>query len=267
MLKERVREYWERESCGEVYAEGRSLREQLAAQARARYELEPYLPGFARFDDASGRSVLEIGVGMGADHLEFARARPARLVGIDLTERALSYTTNRLQNEGFSPRLVQADAEWLPFADGAFDVVFSWGVLHHTPDIRSAIGEIHRVLAPGGRARIMLYHRQSLTVDMLWLRYALAAGRPWCSRNSLVAEHLESPGTQAFTRREAETLFRRFTAVHVQIQQAFTDLLEGAAGQRHEGLLLTAARQLWPRRLLRAFARNRGFNLLVEAVK
>lgn len=267
MSKEDVRDYWERESCGEVYAEGRSPSEQLSAQARARYKLEPYLPAFAQFEHSKGRSILEIGVGMGADHLEFARGRPALLTGIDLTSRALGHTYGRLVDHGFTPRLVQADAECLPFRNAAFDVVFSWGVLHHTPDIVSAIAEIHRVLTAGGHARIMLYHRQSVTVDMLWLRYALAAGRPWRARSAVVAEYLESPGTQAFTRRGAERLFRTFTSVQVRTQLTFTDLLEGAAGQRHQGVLLNSARRLWPRRLLRACARNRGFNLLIDAVK
>ena len=267
MLKERVRDYWERESCGEVYAEGRTAREQLAAQARARYELEPYLAPFARFEDAKSRSVLEIGVGMGADHLAFAHAEPALLVGVDLTGRALSHTAARLRDHGFQPRLLQTDAEHLPFRDGAFDLVFSWGVLHHTPDIVAALAEVHRVLVPGGHARMMLYHRQSVTVDILWLRYGLAAGRPWRSRRSIVAEHLESPGTQAFTRGEVEALFARFASARVQVQLAFTDLLEGAAGQRHQGALLSTARKLWPRRFLRTFARNRGFNLLIDAVK
>src|SRR5439155_16042284 len=83
-----VRAFWEAESCGEVYSSGATLVEQLEAQARARYSLEPYIASFAKFAQGRGRDVLEIGVGMGADHLEWARARPKALVGIDLTGRA-----------------------------------------------------------------------------------------------------------------------------------------------------------------------------------
>lgn len=267
MPKRAVHDFWNHESCGEVYARGSSVREQLAAQAATRYELEPYLAPFARFADGRGARVLEIGVGMGADHLRFAEERPAQLVGLDLTARALLHTRNRLTMEGHPARLLQADAERLPFTDNSFDLVFSWGVLHHTDDVARTIVEMHRVLAPGGRARVMLYHRDSWTVDMLWLRYAAASGRPWLSRRAIVSARLESPGTQAFTRAEVRQLFAPFRDVTVRAQLAFTDLLEGAAGQRHRGPLLSAARRLWPRRLIRRAGAARGFNLLIEARK
>jgi SAM-dependent methyltransferase len=267
MHKRAVHDFWQRQSCGEVYAEGESETAQLAAQASARYALEPYLPPFARFADARGLRVLEIGVGMGADHLQFAQHAPARLVGIDLTARALHHTRTRLAAAGARPMLTQADAERLPFPDRSFDLVFSWGVLHHTPDVAAAIGEVHRVLAPSGIARVMLYHRHSWTVDMLWLRYAAGAGRPWRRRRAVVAERLESPGTQAFTAVEARRLFTAFAQVEVRTQLAFTDLLEGAAGQRHRGAALRLARRLWPRRLIRAAGASRGFNLLIAARK
>jgi SAM-dependent methyltransferase len=267
MPKRAVHDFWDHESCGEVYARGSSPREQLAAQSRTRYELEPYLAPFARFAESGGAAVLEIGVGMGADHLRFAEHRPARLVGLDLTARALAHTRNRLTLEGYPARLLQGDAERLPFPDTSFDVVFSWGVLHHTDDVPRTIAEIHRVLVPGGRARVMLYHRNSWTVDMLWLRYAIGSGRPWRSRRAIVSERLESPGTQAFTRAEAARLFAPFAEVRVRPQLAFTDLLEGAAGQRHRGPLLSAARRVWPKRLIRRAGARRGFNLLIEARK
>jgi SAM-dependent methyltransferase len=267
MSSRAVHDFWNDESCGEVYARGGSLREQLAAQAKTRYMLEPYLAPFARFEEGRGAAVLEIGVGMGADHLRFAEQHPRRLIGLDLTPRALAHTRNRLRLEGHPTRLLQGDAERLPFPDGSFDLVFSWGVLHHTGDVAAAIAEVHRVLSPGGRARVMLYHRNSWTVDMLWLRYGAAAGHPWRSRRAIVSERLESPGTQAFTRAEAERLFAPFAQVTVRTQLAFTDLLEGEAGQRHRGPLLALARRVWPRNLIRRTGGRRGFNLLIEARK
>lgn len=267
MRKRVVQDFWDQASCGEVYARGASARERLAAQAEARYTLEPYLAPFARFGDAREARVLEVGVGMGADHARFAREHPTVLVGLDLTARAIGHTRERLSADGIRARLIQGDAERLPFPDASFDLVFSWGVLHHTPAIAEAVAEIHRVLAPGGRARIMLYHRHSWTVDMLWLRYAVARGRPWRSRGEIVSRHLESPGTQALTRSEASRLFAAFSDVTVRPQLAFTDLLDGAAGQRHHGPVLTIARRVWPRALIRAAGAVRGFNLLIEARK
>lgn len=265
--KTRVRDFWNAASCGEVYAEGASRIEQLEAQAAARYALEPSIARFARFADGAGRDVLEIGVGMGADHLEWARRRPRTLVGIDLTPRAAEHTLFRLRADGHSARVLVGDSERLPFPNETFDLVYSWGVIHHTPDTPAAVAEIHRVLRPGGRARVMIYHVRSVTASILWLRYGLACGRPFRSRADVVAHHLESPGTKAYTVQGARDLFAQFGAVDVQTTLALSDLLEGAAGQRHHGPALRIARAVWPRRVIRRLLPHAGLDLLIEAVR
>jgi SAM-dependent methyltransferase len=262
-----VGSFWEAASCGEVYAAGESERERYEAQARARYALEPFIFPFARFPEGAGRDVLEVGVGMGADHLEWARVRPRRLAGIDLTSRAVEHTSARLALYGLSSELRVGDAETLPFPDNSFDLVYSWGVLHHSPDTPRAVEEVRRVLRPGGSARVMMYHRHSLVGAMLWARYALLTGRPWRSLDDVYAKHLESPGTKAFTDPDVRELFSAFSTVRTSIELSNGDLLEGAAGQRHHGLLLRLARGLWPRSVIRRFFPGRGLFLLVDAVK
>ena len=93
--------------------------------------------------------VLEIGVGLGADHHQFAAAG-AELFGIDLTERAIAHTQHRLTVFGLKSDLAVGDAENLNFPDESFDKVYSWGVLHHSPDTPKAIAEVWRVLKRGG---------------------------------------------------------------------------------------------------------------------
>jgi ubiquinone/menaquinone biosynthesis C-methylase UbiE len=266
-LKAQVREFWESAPCGEVYARGDSLRERLEAQARARYELEPYIRTFARFETAAGKNVLEIGVGMGADHLEWARARPRRLAGIDLTPRAVEFTRERLRMYGLESALAVSDAENLPFPDRSFDLVYSWGVLHHTPNTTRAIQEVHRVARPEGTVRLMLYQRHSLVGYMLWTRYGLLAGRPGRSLTEIYARHLESPGTQAFTAQQVRHMLSGFSRVEIHHQLSSGDLLEGSAGQRHRGAFLSLARTLWPRWLVERALARRGLFLLIEAIK
>jgi SAM-dependent methyltransferase len=209
--KGRVRAYWERHPCGEIDSRGDSPRERLERHERTRYELEPNLPAFAGFGDGAGRDVLEVGVGVGADHLKRARSGPRSLAGVDLTHRAVGFTRERLGLYGLRSSLLVADAERLPFADGSFDLVDSWGVLHHSPDTARAVEEVRRVLRPGGEARVMIYHTRSLVGYMLWLRYGLLAGRPRRGLAEVHAEHLESPGTKAFTVDEAHRLFAGFS--------------------------------------------------------
>ena len=259
-----VQEFWNRQSCGEVYAAGDSPTRRLDAQALARYELEPYILDFACFADGRGRDVLEIGVGMGADHLQWARSSPRSLTGIDLTPRAIEHTRARLEAYALPSRLECADAEHLPFADNSFDIVYSWGVLHHSPDTPRAVDEVYRVLRPGGVARVMIYHYWSITGYLLWIRYGMFSG---LSLTQVYAKYLESPGTKAYTIGQAEHMFRRFETVSAHSQLSFGDLLQSEVGQRHRGPLLSLAKKVWPRGLIRRLLSRHGLMLLVEARK
>jgi SAM-dependent methyltransferase len=205
--KSEVRAFWQAAPCGAKHADApEGTPEFYADVERARYALEPFIPRFADFDGARGQDVLEIGVGLGTDLIGFARAG-ARVTGIDLTERAIENVRKRLALDGLEGRLEVADAERLPFADGTFDVVYSWGVLHHTSHPELAMAEAQRVVRPGGRLCVMLYARRSWVALGLWARHAALVGRPWRTLGEVIANHMESAGTRAYTRRELREAF------------------------------------------------------------
>lgn len=264
--KQRVHDFWNQASCGEALY----LRNQdgtgYSAEMEARYTLEPYILDFARFIAARGSRVLEIGVGLGADHQRFAEAG-AELWGIDLTERAVEHTRRRLASLGLESHLAVGDAEALDFPAESFDRVYSWGVLHHSPDTPKAVSEVYRVLKHGGAASIMIYHKWSMVGLMLWLRYAFLGLRPWLTLARIYSLHLESPGTKAFSVAEARRLFSAFSKVRIRTVLTHGDLLESEAGQRHEGPVLRIARWLWPRRIIRLFFPRAGLFMLIEATK
>lgn len=264
--KGEVRDFWNEASCGEALLLPSEDRAGFESQSRERYRLEPYIPGFGRFSETAGQDVLEIGVGLGADHQRFAEAG-ARLSGIDLTERAIAHTRHRLGLFGLTSNLQVGDAENLPFADASFDVVYSWGVIHHSPDTPKAAREILRVLRPGGRFAVMVYQRRSLVGIMLWLRYALLAGKPLTSLDTIYARHLESPGTKAYSAKEGAALFAGARMVNVRSVLTHGDLLASGAGQRHQGALLDLARRLWPRKLLAKALPQWGLFLLIEGTR
>ena len=264
--KQRVHDFWNQASCGEALYLAEWDQAGYRAQAEARYALEPYIPDFAGFAAARGLRVLEIGVGLGADHQRFAEAG-ADLWGIDLTDRAVEHTRRRLAAFGLTSHLAVGDAERLEFADASFDRVYSWGVLHHSPDTPKAIAEVWRVLKPGGEARIMIYHTWSLVGLMLWVRYALLGLKPWLSLRDIYARYLESPGTKAYSVAEARALCAAFSQVEIRTVLTHGDLLESGAGQRHRGTLLTVARKLWPRALIRRLLPGAGLFMLIKAVR
>jgi SAM-dependent methyltransferase len=264
--KAAVQAFWDEASCGEALYLAGGSREHYEAQSKIRYELEPYIPDFAEFARWSGKRVLEIGVGLGADHQNFAQ-RGAQVSGVDLTPRAIEHTKRRFEALGLTSSLQVADAEALPFAESGFDLVYSWGVLHHSPDTQQAINEVHRVLSPGGEAKIMIYHKYSFVGFMLWLRYGLLALRPFTTLEMIYAKHLESPGTKAYTVEEAKALFSRFSQVSIKTVLTHGDLLSSSAGQRHQGALLSVARSIWPRRTIQWLFPTYGLFMLITARK
>jgi SAM-dependent methyltransferase len=125
--KAAVRAFWEDKPCGSAHAEApEGTRAYFDQVERRRYEAEPFIPDHARFEQAAGKDVLEIGVGLGTDFVRFARAG-ARLTGVDLTERSVTLVRRRLELERLDADLRVADAEQLPFPDRHFDVTYSLG--------------------------------------------------------------------------------------------------------------------------------------------
>ncbi len=165
-IKRQVQNFWENSPCDSWFTNEppgtpafyRSLDEH-------RYKVHSRLQSAVGFERTTGLRVLEIGCGCGSEAERFARAS-AHYTAVDLTNAALSITKRRFQLEGLDGRFIQGDAENLPFANNSFDLVYSHGVLHHTPDTARAIREVHRVLSPGGRAVIMLYYRDSFNYQV-----------------------------------------------------------------------------------------------------
>ncbi len=160
-LKGKVREFWNENPCGTKFAQAEiGSVEFFAAIEKHRYETEWHIPEMAQFPTWHGKKVLEVGCGLGTDAVEFARAG-AHYTGIDLTPKSIELVQKRFQQQNLTGNFQVADAEKLPFPDNHFDLVYSHGVLHHTPDTQKAINEVHRVIKPSGKALVMLYHRNS----------------------------------------------------------------------------------------------------------
>lgn len=261
-----VREFWQEAACGEKLLLRSLDRNGYENHALERYRLEPYILDFAKFDDWRDKRVLEVGVGLGADHQRFVEAG-AITTGIDLTPRAIELTAQRLKVFNLTSDLRIADVENLNLPSNEFDLVYSWGVIHHSPDTQSAVHQIRRVLKPGGVARVMVYHKWSLVGLMLWLRYGLLKMRPFTPLDKIYANCLESPGTKAFSVKEAYSLFVEFIDITVTTVLTHGDLLTSGAGQRHGGALLKIARCIWPRKFIARFLTRRGLFMMIDAKK
>ena len=270
-LKYQVKQHWERETCGSRYGRSDDREEYFDEIYRSRYESTRYLREFARFNEARGKRVLEIGVGCGCDFRSWVE-NGARVTGIDLTEAAIRLTAEHLAVKGLDVEeheLRTADAERLPFEDSTFDILYSYGVFHHTPDTEAALAEAHRVLKPDGELRAMIYHVPCWTGFMLWVRYGLLAGRPFLSQKQVIFEELENPGTKAYTLEEARALVELagFHVVSVASRLCPGDSLNILPSARYRGWPYRMIWRLYPRWLVALLGDRFGLNLLVKATK
>jgi SAM-dependent methyltransferase len=207
-LKARVRDFWNAQSCDtQVARSAKFSKEYFEEIERFRYVDQPFIHSFAQFTRYRGKKVLEVGFGAGTDFMQWLRAG-AHASGMDLTEEALANLRHRMAiYESPEPERIQvADAERLPFESNLFDLGYSFGVLHHSPNTARAIAELARVVAPGGEIKLMLYNRHSVYAVNLWVKHALLKGQPWRSLRWVLWRHMESIGTQGFTRSELLSL-------------------------------------------------------------
>ena len=270
-LKAQIRSHWENETCGTRYGSSESRKEYFDEISRTRYELEPYILEFADFPQARGKKILEIGVGAGSDFHNWVK-HGATASGIDLTDRAIALTTERLQLNGETPttyELRRADAEALPFADNHFDIVYSWGVLHCTPDTQEAFREVFRVLKPGGVVKAMVYQLHAWSCWMLWIRHALLRAWPFVSVRSVVFDHLESPGTKVYTIPEAKRMLSEvgFQSITCQTRLGPGDLLLIEPSSKYQHPIYRFIWAAYPGWLVRKLGDRFGLHLCMEAKK
>ena len=212
-VNEEVREFWEKEACGTspfiTGGKKHYSKSWFKEIENYRYKVEPFIHSVAQFSKHKGKKVLEIGVGAGTDHLNWAKSQ-VELYGVDLTDMAIETTRKHLNLYGLKSNLQRTDAEDLPFEDNSFDLVYSWGVIHHSEKIEKIITEISRVLRPGGTFLGMIYHRRSLHALNLWLKNALLKGKPWRTPSYVIYHYNESIASKAYTIAESKFLFREF---------------------------------------------------------
>lgn len=218
-LKGEVHDFWNQQSCGAFATEApKHSKTYFEDIEKFRYWDQPFIHEFAQFSRYHGKKVLEVGFGVGTDFIQWLRAG-AKVSGIDLTEEALENLRHRIQVYQLPPpeSIGIGDAENLTFPDNTFDLGYSFGVLHHSPNTEKAISELVRVVRPGGEVKIMVYNRRCLCAFKTWVRHALLRGKPWKSLGWALWNHMESPGTKGYTASELKRIFEALPLKDIQI--------------------------------------------------
>ncbi len=263
-----VQKQWDGNPCGADTVQGidRDTLAYYRAIRNHRYtEYAPWMDDIFRFDRRTNQDILEIGVGVGSDHYRWAAAGN-RLTALDLSREHLRHTTQHLELEGLITSPHYGDAEDLPFDDASFDCVYSFGVLHHTPNTEAAIAEVHRVLRPGGTAIIGVYHLHSFFywISTMLVQGVIKLGWPRKGYRRLMSEieyrdasNDAVPLVKVYSRRQARRLFSMFSDVRVR-----TCHVEASHFSRL-GRLFGSVR----RATLEKYLSAGGWYVVVEAVK
>lgn len=209
-----VRDFWESHVNNEYYtAESRGSESYFDEIEQRRYRWHYHLAEFFSSRRNSTGTLLEIGCGIGVDSIQLSKCG-YEVTAVDLTETAIQVGREYARIRGQNIDFRVGNSEKLDFADNTFDNVYSFGVLHHTPDIDAAIAEVHRVLKPGGTADIMLYHKRSI-VGFVHRLFKL----PYESPRDL-KDHC--PVVYSYTKDEAKALFKNFSKVEIHADYPFT---------------------------------------------
>lgn len=216
---QRVQEYWNSRPCNIRHSTAEIGTKQYFDEVEARkYFVEPHIPGFAEFDRWRGKKVLEIGCGLGTDTMNFARAG-ANVTAVDLSRESLNLARRRAEVFGLSDRIkfFEANAEDLSVVipPEKYDLVYSFGVIHHSPNPEKIVKQIREhFINPGGTLKLMVYYRYSWKV--FWILMTQGKGAFW-NLDKLVATHSEAqtgcPITYSYSRKSLREMLEPGFAV------------------------------------------------------
>jgi 2-polyprenyl-3-methyl-5-hydroxy-6-metoxy-1,4-benzoquinol methylase len=265
-----VKKYWDDRPCNIRHSTKEIGTKEYFEEVRQRkYFVEPHIPDFADFEQWRGKKVLEIGCGIGTGSIDFAK-HGAQVTAVDLSENSLNLARKRAQVFGLEDRIrfVQADAERLSefVAPEPFDLIYSFGVIHHTPHPELVMAQLPKYFKPDTTVKIMVYNRWSWKVLWILLRYG--KGQFW-KLDRLIAENSEAqtgcPVTYVYSRDEGRALLQAggLRATEIRADHIFAYRIPDYVQYRYV--------KVWyfrwmPKPLFRALERMAGWHLCMTAV-
>jgi SAM-dependent methyltransferase len=260
-----VRDYWNRRPCNIRHSTSPVGTRQYFDEVEARkYFVEPHIPGFAQFPRWQGKRVLEIGCGIGTDSINFARAG-ADLTAVDLSDESLALCKQRFEVYGLNARFYSGDAEQLSsfVPVEPYDLIYSFGVVHHTPHPERVLAELHKYCGPNTELRIMLYSKWCWKV--LWVLLAYGRGAFW-RLDELVRTYSEAqtgcPVTYYYSFAELRRLFADYDIVSLSKDHIFPYRIDKYVKYEYEYEWYW---RLLPPRLFRWLERRFGWHTMIVA--
>jgi len=266
---QKVSEYWNSRPCNIRHSTKPIGTKEYSDEVEARkYFVEPHIPGFAEFERWKGKKVLEIGCGIGTDTINFVR-HGAQVTAVDLTEKSLAVARQRVAVSGMEDavQFFQADAEQLSdyVPVQKYDLIYSFGVIHHTPHPDRVIEQLRKYVTPSSTVKIMVYNRWSWKV--LWILFVYGKGQFW-KLGRLIADYSEAqtgcPVTYSYSRAQGRRLLEDhgFRVIETKVDHIFSYSIPEYVKYQYK--------QVWyfrwmPKPVFRLLERTFGWHLCLTA--
>jgi len=221
---DQVQTFWDARPCNIRHsAREPGSREYFDEVETRKYFVEPHVPAFAQFECWKGKRILEIGCGIGTDTINFARAGAA-VTAVDCSEKSLEIARRHAEVYGLKIDFHQANAEELsqivPVEE--YDLIYSFGVIHHTPNPQRAVSEIRKYMGTDSILKIMVYNRYSWKV--FWILVTYGKGAFW-NLDELIATYSEAqtgcPVTYSYTKKTVQKLLSGFEMQDITVSHIF----------------------------------------------
>ncbi len=264
---EKVKKFWDSRPCNIRHSKAKiGSRTYFDEVERRKYFVEPHISQFADFKKWKGKKVLEIGCGIGTDTINFAR-EGAKVTAVDISPKSLHIASTRATVFGLTKSIdfIEANAEELSkkIDPRPFDLVYSFGVIHHTPHPEKVIEEMRKFMHKKTVLKLMVYHKFSWKV--LWILFHHGKGAFW-KINALVAKHSEgatgSPVTYVYSKRDIMHLLANFQLEEVSVEHIFPYVINEYTNYVYKMVWYF---RILPKPFFRFLERRFGWHMLITA--
>jgi len=259
-----VKKFWNDRHCNIKHSNKEiGSKEYFDEVEKRKYFIEPHIPTFAEFGNCKGKKVLEIGCGIGTDSINFVK-NGASLTCVELSEESLKICKNRFDKYGLKANFYLCNAENLSSVVPVekYDLIYSFGVIHHSPNPENVLSEIKKYMDQKSEARIMLYSKFSWKTFEFFLRKGYKFNFNLNKTIQYYAEaQLGCPVAYVYSYKDIKKLLNNFEIIEIKKDHIFHYIIEDYVKYVYNKKFIF---RIMPKKLFTFIEKLLGWHLLIK---